>query len=195
MIGCFNRSVILTYIGVLFSLYGMFLLAMYGAPKIPLICLILAGVCDLFDGALARKFKRNETQKQFGVQIDSLADTVSFLILPAMLLFFLEHIAAFIVGGFYVICGIYRLAWFNIKAGGFKNVYSGLPVTYAALVLPIFYLIVRFVGHSVIIMPMVYALLGVLFILNIKVPKPRPAAYPFFALLAVALIVIIILFY
>lgn len=65
-IGCFNKSVILTYIGVVFALAGIFILIdLQEAEQMNLVmfCLIISGLCDLFDGFIARKCNRNETQK------------------------------------------------------------------------------------------------------------------------------------
>ena len=72
-IGKYNKSVILTYIGVAFAFSGM-AFALYERLPAAMLCLIAAGICDLFDGAAARRCKRDETAKEFGVQIDSLAD-------------------------------------------------------------------------------------------------------------------------
>ena len=66
LIGCYNKSVILTYLGVITSLFGML------ATKninIQMICLVIAGICDMFDGTIARMCKRTNTEKKFGVQI------------------------------------------------------------------------------------------------------------------------------
>ena len=64
-IGCFNKSVILTYIGVIFALAGIFILIdLQEAEQMNLVmfCLIISGLCDLFDGFIARKCNRNDTK-------------------------------------------------------------------------------------------------------------------------------------
>ena len=78
-LGCYNKSVILTYLGVSISLLGMINIEHRG---ISVICLVTAGICDLFDGVVARKSKRTDTERAFGVQIDSLADMISFIAFP-----------------------------------------------------------------------------------------------------------------
>ena len=83
-IGKYNRSVILTYAGVGIAFLGV-ALVLAGQIAPAMICLILAGVCDLFDGVIARRCKRDEVVKEFGVQIDSLADVMDFLTLPSVL--------------------------------------------------------------------------------------------------------------
>ena len=54
--------------------------------------------CDGFDGALARKYKYNEKQKIYGVQLDSLSDVICFGCLPAVLTVAISnHIISYII--------------------------------------------------------------------------------------------------
>ena len=62
-IGVYNLSVLLTYLGVCFAVFGMYL-AITGNIPAAVMCLILAGVCDMFDGYVARKCKRTEDEKK-----------------------------------------------------------------------------------------------------------------------------------
>lgn len=195
-IGCFNKSVILTYIGMILSITGTFNLLINGSMDISIICLILAGICDLFDGAIARKCKRNDTQKKFGIQLDSLVDTFSFVIYPCILLFYLwktTSIVYIFVSAIYIICGITRLAWFNSNVEDFKEKFQGLPVTYAALIIPILYLIFRKTMIMNLIMPIAYCLIAFLFILDFKMKKPKGKWYIIFGLLAIATITLILI--
>lgn len=196
MIGCFNRSVLLTYLGIAFSLAGIGALLLGYGTDAAVICLILAGICDLFDGFVARRCERNETQKRFGEQIDSLADVISFLLFPSVLLFYLTGKGGLIclaVDVFYVLCGVNRLAWFNIKIETFRNAYEGLPVTYSALLIPLYYVLSGYIPLPWYVLPILYGLIGMLYILKIRIPKPRGILYPFFGILAIALIVLILL--
>ena len=84
MIGYYNYSVILTYLGLCIAVFGM-TMALTGNLKLALLCLMVCGMCDMFDGTIARKCKRNEDEKSFGIQIDSLCDLVCFGVFPAML--------------------------------------------------------------------------------------------------------------
>ena len=72
MIGKWNKSVILTYIGLAFAVAGIFLASREGCLNYAWCCLMAAGVCDLFDGAVARKVKRTDEEKKFGVELDSM---------------------------------------------------------------------------------------------------------------------------
>lgn len=202
-IGCFNKSVYLTYLGVFFTLSGIFNLLKINPIEsinridIAIIYMMLAGICDLFDGFIARKCKRNETQKQFGIQIDSLADVISFVIYPIILLFFLldkKYYNIYLyLSIFYIITGITRLAWFNIKTSR-NNYYQGLPVTYISLIIPILYTINSYIVINFwdILICLVYIITSFLFILDIKIKKPKGIWYILFSLLAITLIVLLI---
>ena len=81
-IGKYNKSVILTFLGLISSTLGI-CFTINNRISFAIICLITSGICDLFDGKIARMCKRDDIEKDFGVQIDSLVDVISFLALPA----------------------------------------------------------------------------------------------------------------
>ena len=83
-IGFYGASVFLTYLGLAFAVSGM-VIASLGYIPTAVMCLILSGICDMFDGTVARACKRSEAEKKFGIQIDSLVDTVAFGIFPIVL--------------------------------------------------------------------------------------------------------------
>lgn len=92
---------------------------------------------DGFDGRVARMTK---TQSDFGVQLDSLADVVSFGAAPALLVYkwalaplgLLGMVASFA----FLACGALRLARFNVLAArgdkGSSRFFVGLPIPLAA---------------------------------------------------------------
>ena len=88
MIGFYDYTVILTYLSLLSSTTGIVvaLSSFNGSPAHPYIgCffLLLSGLCDAFDGKVARTKKmRSPAEKAFGIQIDSLSDLVAFGVLP-----------------------------------------------------------------------------------------------------------------
>lgn len=191
-IGYYNKSVILTFVGIVISIVGMLNIT---NTDMALTCLILAGVCDLFDGVIARKCKRTEKEKAFGVQIDSLADVISFLIFPAAFVL-CNHdnkILAAIVAGVYILSGVERLGWFNVNVGeGKTGYYDGLPVTYSALILPVIHVIfeclhIQFKYTNYIIL----VILAFLYVVNVKMKKPTGVWYIIFSCLAIATIVVI----
>lgn len=192
VIGYYNKSVILTFVGIIISIAGMLNVT---NTDFALTCLILAGVCDLFDGVIARKCKRTDKEKEFGVQIDSLADVISFLIFPVVFALFNSDnkIVAAVVAGVYILAGVERLGWFNVNtAEGKTGYYDGLPVTYSALIIPIANVVLdllniqfKYTNYILLI------LLAVLYIANVKIKKPTGVWYIIFSVLAVATIVVI----
>ncbi|MDR1798181.1 MAG: CDP-alcohol phosphatidyltransferase family protein [Clostridiales Family XIII bacterium] len=185
-------SALLTYAGVAISSAGIFLAA--GArTDLGLVCLIAAAVCDVFDGTFARRFERTDFEKRFGIQIDSLADVVNFVALPAVLLTRLMAGSPLAVPLiiFYAGCGITRLAVYNAEAEADapKGYFRGVPIVYIALVLPVAYLAqLRLQGAAallVVALPVVA--LALLYVLDIRVRRPGRAGYACILLLAVAL--------
>ena len=192
-IGIYNKSVLMTYFGVLSAVLGIYL-AVTSQLRGALLCIIVCGVCDLFDGVIARRCKRSDAEKEFGVQIDSLADMISFAALPIALFIGAGltkpyHIAA---AGVYVLTAITRLGFFNISAA--KSLekpgsYTGLPVTYAAPVFTAAILVCSRLPQAAgeIVLCGVMLAVAALYILNIRIPKPRGIAYVLFGLLAIGL--------
>jgi len=108
-LGVYHPSVILTYIGALVSVFGIF-----GVNDLHLatILLMVAGLCDAFDGIFARMYKRTKLQEDFGVQIDSLADLISFGVFPAKIYraFFSDCVyVSTVLLGFYMNLCLYSL--------------------------------------------------------------------------------------
>ena len=94
---------------------------------------MFASVFDMLDGRVARITGRGT---EFGIQLDSLADVVSFGIAPAVLLYSwgIHSLGIWgLVGAFaFVLCGAFRLARFNCQTDGDKASHSeGLTITMA----------------------------------------------------------------
>ena len=144
MLGYYNYTVILTYLGLLAGFSGV-LAALNGQLKNALICLMIFGFCDMFDGKIASTMERTKEERRFGIQIDSLCDLVCFGVLPAIIVYRKcgnIRLVAF-ASAFYLLCTLIRLAWFNVdeeerqsREVGSREEYLGLPVTSAALILP-----------------------------------------------------------
>lgn len=93
--------------------------------------IMFAGVFDTVDGGVARLTR---TGSEFGVQLDSLVDVVSFCLAPGLLLYaWGTHSlgwAGLAAAFFFCLCGVFRLARFNMKADGTKECFSeGLTST------------------------------------------------------------------
>lgn len=100
--------------------------------------IVFAGLFDGLDGRVARLTR---TESEFGVQMDSLVDVVSFGVAPGVLLYKWGLVTygriGFLVAFAFVICGVFRLARFNIRAvreevaAGSKKYTEGLTITAA----------------------------------------------------------------
>jgi len=198
-IGKYNKSVIVTYIGVVFSILGIYN-AINNNIRFGMMFLIFAGICDLFDGKYARLHKRTKEEKAFGVQIDSLADMINFVATPIVLALCLglNNWYHLVLYSFYALAGITRLGYFNIQADSEADstikFYKGLPVTYAALIFPVSWMFSRWLQPNV--FRAFYALttliVAILFICDIRIKKPKGIAYLFFICLAIILTAFII---
>lgn len=184
-IGVYNLSVLLTYMGAAFSIFGMWLSSKGNIPE-AVMCLILAGICDMFDGTVARACKRTEEEKKFGIQIDSLVDTISFGVFPIVLGINMGFTSTFniIIYILYGLAAVIRLAYFNVQAEE-KTIlskkrkekvsyYTGLPVTSIAIILPFTYNLKIFLHKIVFVraFPLVMLATAILFVLNFKLKKP-----------------------
>jgi CDP-diacylglycerol--serine O-phosphatidyltransferase len=100
--------------------------------------IILAAILDALDGRMARILKASS---EFGAQLDSLADIVSFGVAPAMVLYFWTLQEAGGVGWavtlFFIVCCALRLARFNSMDGKLPpyayNYFTGIPAPAGAL--------------------------------------------------------------
>jgi len=180
MVGFYNYTVILTYVGVVSAMLGIGL-AMYGHTSMAVVCLMVSGFCDLFDGTIARTKKRTVSEMKFGIQIDSLADLICFGVLPAAIGFSigLTHwyeTAALIV---YVLAALIRLAYYNVtedelefNENAKRVYYDGLPVTTVAILIPLIYTLRPVMKNGFLLL---YALCLVItafaFLLKVKVRK------------------------
>lgn len=120
------------------------------------LCILASCVFDGLDGKVARI---TNTQSEFGVQLDSLADLVAFGVVPAMMAYLwllndfgrLGLMAAFL----FMACGALRLARFNVQAAtSSKKHFVGLPIPAAACTLATLVLFTEYVPqeymHSVV---------------------------------------------
>lgn len=184
MLGFYNYTVIATYIGMLSSVVGI-IYAMNGYPGYSIICLMFSGLCDMYDGKIARtRTKSNEQEKKFGIQIDSLSDLICFGVLPGIIGYNIgmNRWYFIIVIGVYILAALIRLAYFNVmeeerqsQTEEHRKTYSGLPVTTVALIFPLLFCFKQYVGSTV--FPYLYAgfmlLISVLFLLNFTIRKPQ----------------------
>ena len=168
MIGFYDYTVILTYLSLVSASCGiMVALSDGGHPYIGVFFLLFCGLCDAFDGKVARTKKdRSQAERSFGVQIDSLSDLVAFGVLPAAIgsaMFRRSPLEPLVYGTpwerplgvgvtailiVYILAAMIRLAWYNVTEeerqkteDGVRKYYTGLPVTSSALIFPLILLL------------------------------------------------------
>ena len=146
IVGKWNKSVILNICRMLIAVLGMVLAFTCEKINYSICCLMVAGVCDLFDGMVARRCKRTAEEKQFGIELDSIVDTMSFIALPVCIFIAMGLTQIWDIVIFMILraCGVARLAYFNIDTADSEKAikyYTGLPVTYTALIFPLLYLL------------------------------------------------------
>jgi CDP-diacylglycerol--serine O-phosphatidyltransferase len=121
-----------TAAGAAFGL-GAILAAARGRGPLALTLLAAAIALDRLDGWLARRLGQ---ASDFGRELDSLADAVSFCVAPALITAFAAPAAAgAAAGALYVVAGLWRLAYFNVTGlvgAGAAARFTGVPTTIAA---------------------------------------------------------------
>lgn len=177
IIGYYRKCDILTMCGTFLAFIGI-ILAINDHFTFSAFCLFLCGVCDGFDGKLARMKRYKKEQKVYGAQLDSLSDVICFGVFPAILTSLIcNNIYVYIISAIYMLCGLVRLAYFNtldIMPKSKKNVFIGVPITTVAIIYPIILFIIRFINFNIlkIVMPIILLILSISYILNIEFKKP-----------------------
>lgn len=190
-VGFYHYGVLLTYMSIVSAVIGIGLSAagypFYGG----IICLWVSGICDSFDGAVARTRKnRTVEDKAFGAKIDSLSDVIAFGVAPVMIGYGMGMTEWYFTIPFvlFVLCAVCRLAYYDvvedlrIQQGetGRRTSCEGLPVTNTAIGLPIFYLVAilfrNFDGLAGTLVPkcivcFFYLLMSFLMVFKFRMPK------------------------
>ena len=132
-------SLVFGFLSIILSLEGQFTFASWA--------ILLSVILDGLDGQIAR---RNPVPSDFGEELDSLVDVISFGIAPCILgyaFIYLDkqfYILATVCLFIYLVCAVFRLAKYNITPKEtMKNFFYGLPITVSGGVLASFILIYR----------------------------------------------------
>jgi len=190
------------FIPNLFTLGNLFLgmmailLAINESYSLAAIMVIIAMLLDGLDGRVARAL---DAQSDFGKELDSLSDMVSFGAAPALIMFMVSFqdtlpMLAWIATASFPICGAIRLARFNVRPG-IPGYFTGLPIPAAGGVLATLTLFNKDIGP--VSMMVATLLLSYLMVSSLKYPNfkkvgfPRKAIWiaPWVVLLAVAVAV------
>ena len=148
-------NVIFGIISILFAIKGWYSTAS--------LMMALAVVSDYFDGKIAKTMGQ---QNEFGKELDSLADTVSFGVAPAIFGFVLIQTPLAIISfTVFLFCGILRLARYNIM--NLKGAFQGMPITMNGVFIPLAY----FLDMPIKFYPYIYLVLGILMVSSFRIKK------------------------
>jgi CDP-diacylglycerol--serine O-phosphatidyltransferase len=140
----------------------------------------IAGALDILDGKVARKFNLST---EFGIQVDSYADFISFVVMPSFLLYYAitkgaSETTELILGLLfilYIVAGLRRLIEFNIKSeeGTVTKYFEGVPTPLGAILLWVLYLLF---SYEIIANPYIIGVFVALiaWALNSKLKIPHP---------------------
>ena len=140
----------------------------------------IAGAFDIVDGKIARKYNLST---EFGIQLDSYADFLSFVIVPSMFIYFaiidgkeleLNTVLVLFTFIYYIISGLRRLIKFNIDAqeGQVEKYFTGIPTPLGAILLFVVYLVwlTGILPETIVLRSMI--IIGYLLNSKIKIPHP-----------------------
>ncbi|MBK3517027.1 CDP-alcohol phosphatidyltransferase family protein [Carboxylicivirga marina] len=149
-------------IGIYFAIQGNFPAAIIGV--------LWAVLFDWFDGIIARNMKgRTKVQGEFGAQLDSMIDIVSFGILPAIILLsYGNYNIWFLPGAFVIIASsAIRLTYFNVYGLIDSKTYKGFPLDNNVLILAFVFLFEGLFSQTIFSIT-IYTLLMLLAALNLS---------------------------
>jgi len=175
----FNLANMFTFVNITAGLCAIYFITQENF-FLAIILAWIGGAFDIFDGKIARKYKLSN---EFGIQLDSFADFLSFVLVPVFLIFqaiyssSFSGIMMFIAGTisiFYVISGLRRLIQFNINSdvGEVSKYFIGVPTPLGAILLWLAYL-----AQSYSLVPSFMVLILMVIIgwsLNSKIKVPHP---------------------
>ena len=196
MIGVYDYTVIATYAALIISIQGIFA-SISGRPEVGMLCLMMCGMIDTFDGRIGRSKKdRTDEGKLFGIQIDSLNDLVCFGVLPAVIGYSLgmTSLLSKLVLSLFALAALIRLAYFNVleekrqqETTADRVSYLGLPVTSVSVIMPFFYLLAEYLSINVkIVLSVVLLAMGIAFVAPLRVRKLKLPGIIFAGIVVIA---------
>ncbi|EHL07001.1 CDP-diacylglycerol-serine O-phosphatidyltransferase [Desulfitobacterium hafniense DP7] len=156
-------------LGNLFFGFLSLLWTMNGGYKMAAGFILLSVLMDSMDGKVARKLS---VSSDFGKELDSLCDVVSFGVAPAILTYQLvlaTHMGVWgmLLAAAFALCGAVRLARFNVL--NISTHFLGVPITFAGGLMALMVLFYR--NLPWLVFPVALAVLAVLMVSTFKVPK------------------------
>ena len=142
--------------------------AIQGRFALAALLVLVAALLDRFDGKVARKIGASS---EFGKELDSLADMVSFGVAPAIIAYLWKLNILGVLGiaimVLFVLCGALRLARFNILNVG--EYFLGIPITIAGSMIALMILLAG--KMHVLVDAALVVLLSLMMLSSIKIPK------------------------
>ncbi|MCR8636333.1 CDP-diacylglycerol--serine O-phosphatidyltransferase [Paenibacillus radicis (ex Xue et al. 2023)] len=177
-------------VGNLFLGIISIILVFNNKPELAAIMVIVAMLLDGLDGSVARALN---VQSEFGKELDSLSDVISFGVAPAFIMYVvafteLNAAAAWIVTAIFPICGALRLARFNVVAGT-PGYFIGLPIPAAGGVLCTLALFQKELNTFVLVLSTL--LLSYLMVSTVKYPNFKKIGIPKAAIWITPIVVVI----
>ena len=134
-----HASNLVTYASLACGLVAVGAAVWYRNAPMAGLAMALSVVADTFDGRFARRFERTAVERQFGAQLDSLADAVCSGLVPVAVLASIALTPAPVVARaawgvaalFYVIAVVTRLGFYNLVSD--DDAFIGLPAPVGAL--------------------------------------------------------------
>jgi CDP-diacylglycerol--serine O-phosphatidyltransferase len=177
----FNIANLVTYMNVSAGIMAIFFIVR-GDFFTAIVLAWIGGACDIIDGKLARKYNLST---EYGIQLDSFADFLSFVVMPPFLLFYavkhysgitgLEELLLGLVFIWYIINGLRRLVEFNLKVdvGKVEKYFEGVPTPLGAILLWVLYLLNAY-GMIINVYVIAILVLIIAWSLNSKLKIPHP---------------------
>ncbi len=165
---CSLAGLLCAVLSMYYAIIGLFPAAMIG--------LIWAVFFDWSDGIIARRLQgRNDKQREFGGQLDSLIDIVSFSICPAIILLSYGRFSPWFIPGAFIIVatGVLRLSYFNVFGLVEESTYMGLALDNNVIILVFVFLLNGVISTTAfsILLYILLMLLAALNVASIKTPK------------------------
>ena len=175
----FNLANLFTFVNITAGLLATYFITQNNF-FLAIILAWIGGAFDIFDGKIARKYNLSN---EFGVQLDSFADFLSFVLVPVFLIFQAVYINSLdglllilsaIVSIYYVISGLRRLIHFNIHtdAGAVDKYFTGVPTPLGAILSWLVYLLYSYSIIPAIFVIVLTAIIG--WSLNSKIKVKHP---------------------
>ena len=162
-----DKANILTYVGLILAVLGM-QLCFVDNIDLAVMCLLIAGICDGFDGAFA-KMIRKDGDPNFGVELDSLVDIISSGVFPVVICLSMgfNRIIDLVIYTIFLVCGVGRLAYYNITSKENSGYFTGVPITVSTILLPLIY---AFTKKEIVFVSSLL-ILSVAYVSNFKIKK------------------------